>query len=155
MATNDYWYFVAMTYDSGVVTLFMNGSWQTNFMGTLNTLDAHFWMGAETVDDGASFRTWYHGTIDDVRLYNRALTTEEVGNLYALESSPRVKVIKAFTVDCANLTVGSNYQLQVSSDMNSWTNWGAPFIATNAMFLNLDYKRVEDWDNRYFRLQMQ
>jgi hypothetical protein len=31
---------------------------------------------------------WFNGTIDDVRIYNRALSASEVAQLYALESAP-------------------------------------------------------------------
>jgi hypothetical protein len=58
-------------------------------------------------------------------------------------------------VDFANLTVGSNCQLQVSSDLNTWTNRGDAFTATNPTFANPDYQRIDDWGKRFFRLQLQ
>ncbi len=154
-SANNQWCFVALTYDGAVVRLCVNGSWQTNAIGTLNTLASRLWMGAETVSDGSSFRSYYRGVIDDVRFYNRELAAAEVESLYALNSLPQVRFVQAFTVDCANLTVGSNYQLQVSSDLNAWTNWGAPFTATNATFLNPGYERMEDCGKLFFRLQVQ
>jgi hypothetical protein len=108
MSTNNQWYFVALTYDGAAVRLCVNGNWQTNAIGTLNTLVSRLWIGAETVSDGSYCRSYYRAVIDDVRLDNRALSTAEVESLYALESAPQVRFVQAFTVDCANLTVGSN-----------------------------------------------
>jgi len=39
--------------------------------------------------------TTFHGVIDDVRIYKRAFSSNEVQQLYAIESGPRVDLIKA------------------------------------------------------------
>src|SRR6266403_124014 len=36
-----------------------------------------------------------NGSLDDIRIYNRGLSSNEVAQLYALESGPRVDLIKA------------------------------------------------------------
>jgi hypothetical protein len=67
-------------------------------------------------------------------------------------SSPLVNLVKAVTVSFSNLTVGTNYQLQVSSDLNSWTNLGTPIIATNSFMTYTNYWNVSDWNQLFFRL---
>ena len=92
------WSFVAITYDgAGHLTAYVNNSQQSANIGTLNTLSAHFWMGGETGNDGASFDYFYYGAMDNVRMYNRALSTNEVAQLYAIESKPPVQITQDLT----------------------------------------------------------
>jgi hypothetical protein len=95
----------------------------------------------------------FNGAIDDVRIYNQTLSDSEVQQLYQLENTPIVNLVKAVTVSFSNLSVGTNYQLQVSTDLNSWTNFGAPFTATNSFMAYSNYWNVSDWNQLFFRLQ--
>ena len=94
------------------------------------------------------------GAIDDVRIYNRSLSSNEVAQLYAIENSPRVDLIKAVKPTFSYLYVGTNYQLQLSSDMNTWTNQGAAFTATNHSMAYPQYWDLNNWNNLFFRLQV-
>ena len=97
---------------------------------------------------GASFG----GAIDDLRIYNRTLSDSEMQQLFQLENTPRVNIVKAVTVSFSNLTVSTNYQLQVSTDLNSWTNFGTPITATNTFMIYSNYWNVSDWNQLFFRL---
>jgi hypothetical protein len=96
------------------------------------------------------------GKMDEVRFYNRAFSDSELQQLYAYESElgPRVNLIKAVKPSFSNLTLTTNYQLQVSSDMNTWTNHGSAFTATNTSMVYPQYWDVDDWDELFFRLQV-
>lgn len=96
----------------------------------------------------------FHGVIDDIRIYNRALSSNEVAQLYAIESAPIVNVRKAVYLDSSNLWVGTNYQLQVSTDLKAWTNHGLPFTATNSSWRTTNYWDVSNWEELFFRLQV-
>jgi len=91
--------------------------------------------------------------VDDVRIYNRALSPSEVQQLYAYESQPIVRMRKALSPSFSNLYLGTNYQLQVSGDLNTWTNNGSPFSATNTVMDYPQYFDVDDWAQLFFRLQ--
>jgi hypothetical protein len=93
------------------------------------------------------------GTMDDVRIYNRVLSQDEVEQLFALESGPRVDLIKALKPAFSSLWIGTKYQLQLSGDMNTWTNHGASFTATNTSLDYPQYWDVESWGSLFFRLQ--
>jgi len=97
--------------------------------------------------------TAFHGVVDDIRIYNLALSSNEVAQLYAIESGPRVDLIKAVKPSFSNLTLTTNYQLQVSGDLNSWTNQGAVFPATNTSMIYPQYFDVPNWNQLFFRLQ--
>jgi hypothetical protein len=94
------------------------------------------------------------GSLDDIRLYTRALSSNEVAQLYAIEAGPRVDLIKAVKPSFSYLTLGSNYQLQLSGDLSTWTNQGSAFTATNASMIYPQYWDVDNWNQLYFRLQV-
>ena len=151
--TNAWTSFVA-TYDGATKCLYINGTlnvsvpytfpanWDTGFMG--EGIGGNVYWQAETFD----------GVIDDIRIYNRALSTNEVAQLYAIESGPRVDLIKAVKPSFSYLWVGTNYQMQVSGDMNTWTNYGAVFTATNTSMIYPQYWDVDNWNKLFFRLQV-
>ena len=72
---------------------------------------------------------------------------------YVLESGPRVGLIKAVKPAFDYLAVGTNYQLQVSGDLNTWTNQGSAFSATNSSMVYPQYWDVDNWSQLFFRLQ--
>jgi hypothetical protein len=96
----------------------------------------------------------FNGSIDDVRLYNRALSVSEVRQLYTYEYGPHVNLLKAVKPSLDGLAPGTNYQLQVSSDLDTWTDQGAPFAATNTSIIYPQYWDVDNWDSLFFRVQV-
>jgi hypothetical protein len=101
--------------------------------------------------------TWPYalvGSLSDIRIYNRALSDSEVQQLYAYESPPLVNLIKAVKPSFLSLSVGTNYQLQVSPDMNTWTDQGSPFTATNTSMVYPQCWDVDNWNQLFFRLQV-
>jgi hypothetical protein len=97
---------------------------------------------------------FFNGVIDDLRFYNRALSASEVQQLYVIESGPRVDLIKAVKPSFSNLTLTTNYQMQISGDLNTWTNQGSPFTATNTSMIYPQYWNVANWNSLFFRLQI-
>ena len=61
---------------------------------------------------------------------------------------------KAVYVDSSNLKISANYQLQVSMNLNTWTNCGTAFTATNSTWRSTNYWDVGDWNQLFFRLQV-
>jgi Concanavalin A-like lectin/glucanases superfamily len=98
---------------------------------------------------------WLNGAIGNVRFYNRALSTNEVAQLYALESAPIISIQKAVYLTSSNLWAGTNYQVQASTDLLNWTNQGSVFTATNSSWRSTNYWDVANWNQLFFRLQQQ
>ena len=100
------------------------------------------------------------GTVDRILclnpttgLWTTNLTVNMNGSLrFATFPWPTVNLVKAVTVNFSGLLAGTNYQLQVSTDLNSWTNFGAPFTATNSFMNYSNYWNVPDWNQLFFRL---
>jgi hypothetical protein len=101
-----------------------------------------------------NYSVFFPGSIDDIRIYNRALSSSEIQQLFALESGPRLSLIKAVKPSFSNLILTTNYQLQVSGDLNNWTNQGSTFAATNSTIIFPQYFDVENWNKLFFRLQV-
>ena len=117
--------------------VFVNGlqvanlSLQANDVGYHNT---NFIIGG---GDFYSTNTGYFaGATDDVRIYKRALSTNEVSLLYQYETSiPQLSnatvVAQTLGFTAANLVVGGSYQILSSDNLLTWTNLGRPFFATS------------------------
>jgi len=83
-------YFVAMTYDGSLVSFYINGVLSSFFprTGTVRTNSNNLAIGRHGGDInqlGDDF--FFKGTIDDVRIYNRALTPTEIAQLYNAQTS--------------------------------------------------------------------
>ncbi len=63
-------------------------------------------------------------------------------------------LIKAVKPSFSDLLPDTNYQLQVSSDLNNWTNQGAPFTATVPTMVYPQYWDVDHWQQLFFRVQV-
>jgi alpha-galactosidase len=74
--------------------------------------------------------------------------------------SPPILTIARFTnlqavkLSFSALSVGSSYQLQVSGDLNAWTNQGSSFTATNSDLAYPQYWDVDNGTTLFFRLQL-
>ncbi len=72
--------FVVVTYDGNTLSFYVNGKKisETQVKATINSETSPIYIGAD-FPGGANY---YQGTIDEVRIYNRALTDFEVQELY-------------------------------------------------------------------------
>lgn len=66
----------------------------------------------------------------------------------------QIGLIKALRPSFSDLFLGATYQLQLSSDLNSWTNEGSPFTAIAPTMAYPQYWDVENWSQLFFRLQV-
>ena len=80
-ASTSQWYHVVMLRSSGVTSFYVNSVQASNTSSTTPVTPTSFRIGSE---NGIRF---FNGAIDDVRIYNRALSSTEVSALYAFESS--------------------------------------------------------------------
>jgi hypothetical protein len=158
-------YHVAGTYDGSMWKLYVNGilegqlsSSQTiiydpSIPWTIGNESWAYWRNQ-------GWQATWNGVIDEVAVFNRALSSSEVAALYAAGSAgmckagPLVSLIKSVKPSFSNLTLTTNYQLQVSSDMSNWTNQGSPFMATNVSMVYPQYWDVDNWNQLFFRLQV-
>jgi prepilin-type N-terminal cleavage/methylation domain-containing protein len=79
----DTWYYVSAVRISGLKKLYINGVLENSTSETRELSDTShsLYMGQADVDSAK----WFNGTIDEVRIYNRALTIDEIKLLYAAQ----------------------------------------------------------------------
>ncbi len=71
------WTLVALVYDGKNVIQYINGE-KVNFFpltGQLNNSEGKFWIGR---NGNEFFHMYFHGTIDEIKIYNRALSNDEI-----------------------------------------------------------------------------
>lgn len=151
--TNQFTHFLA-TWDGTTARLYTNGVLNTE--GPLPTLGAHytdpFFIGGYNAANGNG-DGFFSGVIDEVAIWNRVLTQDEITFL-ASWKMPQTGLVKAVRPSFSNLTLGLSYQLQVSSDLTTWTNQGSVFSATNSVMVYPEYWNVDNWSHLFFRLQV-
>lgn len=96
------WHHVVHVADGDDATIYINGIQHSTFSSTRGTSNAPFIMGA-----GGG--TEFNGKVDDVRIYDRALSSVEVSRLYGLGATTRV-----------NTTITTNPDLE-SGLVGHWT----------------------------------
>jgi hypothetical protein len=146
------WHQVVITVSAGISTIYLDGVVAGSgscAINNTNTLDMFIGKAHPGPDPQNSF---FNGSVDDLQIYTGALSSNAVQQLYLNQSVPLVNLVKAVAVNFQNLSIGTNYQLQVSSDLNSWTNFGTPFTATNSFMTYSNYWNVSDWNQLFFRL---
>lgn len=94
------------------------------------------------------------GEIDDIRMYNRSLSSQEVKQLYLHEANalPFLTVsVKALRLSLF-VTPGSTNQLFTSTNLLDWTPYGPSFTATNSiMFQDVDVTPYQ----QFFEVRLQ
>jgi len=133
-----------MSRDATTTRFYINGIQTPTTYATAPLKPTDFTIGSQ---NGIRF---FSGQIDDVRVYNRALTSNEVTLLFRYETYPLT--IKT-AVELNWITINNQtYQIQNSSDMTNWTNVGSPFVGVGG-FTNKFFS--VNGTNLFYRLQLQ
>jgi hypothetical protein len=143
------WSWVAGVYSGSNIRVYTNGvlAGETE-AGALANREKNLYLGMW----GPAGGRYYRGLMKDVRIYNRALLPTELQDLSG-HVLRQIYLIKAVRPGFTNLSAGSTYQLQISTDLTAWTDEGAAFTATNATMAYPRYWEVEQWDKFFFRLR--
>jgi hypothetical protein len=122
LSTNT-WYHVAMVYNGSNLLGYVNGALDGTqpLSGAVQMTDYPFRIGAYAPVNGTSSKAFFPGQIDEVSLYNRALTAAEVQAIYnadgAGKCAPSGGVAPTITSQPASLSViqGSNATFSVTA----------------------------------------
>jgi hypothetical protein len=122
------WSFVAISYDPPFLRAFVNANSQSTNIGVLNTAASKLFIGATTTNNGASFRGFFKGSIDEINFYDRALSEAEIGALSGQTAqppdAPRFQSIKFSKFSGSRLAFGGvagvGYSLQISTNLLDW-----------------------------------
>jgi Concanavalin A-like lectin/glucanases superfamily/Divergent InlB B-repeat domain/Immunoglobulin I-set domain/Immunoglobulin domain len=143
--TTNAWYHVVGTFDGIWMNLYLNGvlhgSARHPYPVDYGIRPMFFGTSGETAWDGR-----LAGALDEVSLYDRALTAQEVAALYGSGSSgkcpqtsgtPRFQLVTWRNGTISFIwpsTVGSTYQVQYTTNLSqaNWVNLGNPMLATDS-----------------------
>jgi len=78
--TTGIWYHVAVTYDGDKFQVYHNGIYKGEWTKVLSQISQKFLMGRWAVSYSSEY--FFNGSIDETRIYNRALSATEVSDLY-------------------------------------------------------------------------
>jgi alpha-tubulin suppressor-like RCC1 family protein/Leucine-rich repeat (LRR) protein len=111
-AQNNYldnnWYFFTITYDGTKASLFVNGNYVNGGNTTLNTINKTFRIGKRITGD--AYNEYFKGTIDDIGIWNRVLTQQEILGLY--NSGQTVSITTTISANSSTtFCVGNSVQL--------------------------------------------
>jgi hypothetical protein len=99
----DTWYHGAVTYDGSNLSLYMNGQLEASTTMSLNTtLDVN----GLTMGHRNDSSRW-QGVIDEVGIFNRALTAEEIEAIYSAGSAGKCKPLQTYTLSVETTGTGS------------------------------------------------
>ncbi|OHB54611.1 MAG: hypothetical protein A2Y12_09840 [Planctomycetes bacterium GWF2_42_9] len=78
------WYFVGVTWDGSTHRMYLNGTEvaSSTYTGYMGTSDKNSLVAAKHYGDGLT--GFLNGNIDELRIYNRALNTQEIEQLYTI-----------------------------------------------------------------------
>ena len=74
--------FVVLRYNGTKVRAYVNGTWDETTLNGFNTQISDLFIGGESTNNGSSFRSYFTGDIDEVAVWNKALTNAEILALY-------------------------------------------------------------------------
>jgi hypothetical protein len=143
------WYQIVITRATNSCAIFVNGvkvASQTGLTPYVKPQVTPLSFGSGN-SDPSGFGGFCNVTFDTIHIYNRALADSEVQTLYSDELTNELGglvpvvgvVVKTIRVNMMQLLPGQTYQLESSPDLNTWTNIGSSFPATNsAAFQDVD-----------------
>lgn len=84
--SNNTWFYFAATYDGSTMRLYVNSQERASgsAAGSITPSTTPLCIGAEAAASTCGQSSYFTGNIDDVRIYNRALSVDEITNLYIL-----------------------------------------------------------------------
>lgn len=126
------WYCVVSTYDGTYNKIYVDGVLKASVQlpsGPLGTSQEGMTLGATRFGNYQSFPYWFTGNIDDLRLYNRALTQLEVDSFCNLFSSPVTSPEVTISQPLSPTSFCPGQQLNVPYTVTSAFNAGNVFTA--------------------------
>ena len=145
---------MVFTYNGSEMKTYLNGevTGRRTVAGAIDTSSGSMRIGAYSPINGTVSKLFFPGRIDDVRVYDRALSDREVQDLYYYEAPQSASLtVEVKTVQVTlHVKPAKKYQLQTSLDLENWANAGPPFVA-NSSEVTREFNAVEV--GRYFRIQ--
>ena len=127
------WYYFTYTYDGTTAKIYKNGVLAGSGAYAWNTLNnsAMFSLGT-----GVGGELWFNGAIDELKIYNYAISATEVGYLYNDSPCAGVGVnAPTNTTAAQNLTICSGQSATLTATANGVIDWTGAGTGTGPIFV--------------------
>ena len=120
------WVNIAMVYNgAGTLTAYVNGNSETFNIGSLNTQASRLIMGLESTNNGGSYRNSMDGQMDEVKMFNKALTSQEIQDEISGNNPAAANLLGHYQFEEGNGTsiedaAGSNDAIFIGSSASDW-----------------------------------
>jgi len=139
------WHQITMTFDGSTQILYIDGIQKNSRITILNTGTTKLRMGANCYPSIGEF---FNGLIDEVRIYNRALSPAEVSQLYNYASGPvGYWDFEEKTGTIAKDKSGNNYSGTLGTG-NSAPTWGLGKYGSGLNFNGNQYINLSNFANK-------
>ena len=118
------WHHIVVTFNNGTINVYADG----NSKGSTTTPNTVFNSGANFYIGDDNSGTFFNGKIDQVRIFNKALSSSEVTTLYGETSASSTKSTTDIFGDSSGISL---YELESNANDTSGTNNGT---ATNVVY---------------------
>ena len=146
LVNQNLWSFLALVCDANKVSIFENSSVRLDDISINNIVATSTKIG----NDGASGR-WLSGSVDDVRIYDRALSAEEIRLLYEAEAElPEQSVTSAKLSPALSDLIDGNGSLEQALPAGSViaVKPGDPAPAGYTLFQRNEYNATLTWEEK-------
>lgn len=93
MVTTNIWYFGCFVRESNTIKLYINGSFDNSTStATIQNINNNATASIGAFNNGTSWNSFFNGKIDDIRIFNRALSPSEITQLYNENLSTSITV---------------------------------------------------------------
>lgn len=83
------WYNVVWTYDGAIARIYINGVLTNSVAASISSFTNSYNLFLGKIND-TQYPDWFNGDMDDVRIYNRALNSQEVSAIYFGLTAPTI-----------------------------------------------------------------
>lgn len=149
------WYHVVMVYNGSTFFIYLNGTLvaqggtASGIVNPINRLTiGRIWL----YDDGWKDNWYLNGTIDELRIYNKALTAEEISILYNAPFSGTIAPKSPVSYMQARAILNPDKTISIENSTKRLpARWRFQWNQTDNMLANRKYKRIVNitFDNNY------
>ena len=118
--TDGTWMHVAATYDGTTIRLYINGIEEGSMAASIPILTNNLPLSIGAQSDGTAASRFFQGTLDQVRVYNRALSAEEIAGLVGGSLPPTGLTCTDLNTKPATTTTGEKPQSKVWRYAGAW-----------------------------------
>ena len=110
------WYCLVGVYDGNTIKMFVNGvlRYQCTPSITIGTNANDVLLGM--MNNGSGFPYWFHGKMDEVRLYNRALNAQEIDTLCLMTPPSATTTINSYAAVLSRGTCDNSFTVDDASN---------------------------------------